>query len=674
MKLIGTILYLITIAFSVSFTQMVSPESICWNDSTQTYIISDAGAGKLLSMDANGNVTDFTTGLTQPKGITMGTISLWVTDVTDILEIDPKSGEVLNTYPVIGSMSLNDICFDGLWYLYFSDMQGNRIYRMDELTAEITPWSIGIMSAPNGIFYDSYGGLIVVSYSDPAKIYSVDSEQGNVTELMQTNLGQLDGIAYDEGRERYYISSWKTNSVYTVDPSFASPPQLLRSGINGPADMFYNSTTDTLAVPAMNSSQIVFIGFGTTKISIMGSDLVCENTIQTYKVAAAQGKSYRWSVSGGQIQGQANRDSVIIDWGSSGSGSVKIVQTDNLTQAKDSAEIIVEIVALPNVNVLGIKDVCENNIEIYHVFNPSGYSNLWAVVNGEIIGDAIFDTIIVQWYKIPEEEDSLTISGFVTLIQTNDLSGCSNTNSRKINISKKPTPAISGNSSVCAGQTESYSSGITEDANNEWQVSGGGMIGDGRDTILRVVWELPGDGVITLKQVNNLGCSDTARFNVVINPLPEKPVITQTGTTLNSTPAVSYRWFNNGEIIQGETQQTLTPIDSGSYTVEITDENGCKNLSNPFKFNPLSVFEGGIFVNKILIYPQPVTDKIYVKNIFASDITIKIYDILGNILMDEKYSGTALQNGIEVSSLNSGVYMLELTGKNTKMIRMFLKE
>jgi len=87
MKLIGIIFCLMLITGSMAISQIDAPESIVWNDSTQTYIISDAGAGKLLSMTKSGTITDFTTGLTQPKGIVMGAISLWVTDVTEIVEI-----------------------------------------------------------------------------------------------------------------------------------------------------------------------------------------------------------------------------------------------------------------------------------------------------------------------------------------------------------------------------------------------------------------------------------------------------------------------------------------------------------------------------------------------------------------------------------------------------------
>ena len=86
--------FLLTFLSVDALSQITSPESIIWNEYTETYIISDAGAGKLLSMDKSGAVGDFTTGLNQPKGLVMGNFSLWVTDVTEIVEIDPITGEI----------------------------------------------------------------------------------------------------------------------------------------------------------------------------------------------------------------------------------------------------------------------------------------------------------------------------------------------------------------------------------------------------------------------------------------------------------------------------------------------------------------------------------------------------------------------------------------------------
>jgi sugar lactone lactonase YvrE len=266
MRKIYVLLVIFWLVFQELICQPISPESIIWNEFTETYIISDTEEGKLLSLAGDGSYSLFTNGLEQPKGLAIGFFSLWVTDIDKLVEVDLLSGVVLNRYKIPEANSLNDVTTDGFGNLYVSDLKAGKIFKVNELTGTSEVFSKGTLNAPNGMYYDPLGGIIVVSFADPAKIYTIDTEEGNVMELMQTNLGQLDGITLDIKRNVYYISSWKTNSVYIFDPAFMDPPELLQGGFDGPADIFYNELTDTLAIPSMNSGEITFIGFGSTDV------------------------------------------------------------------------------------------------------------------------------------------------------------------------------------------------------------------------------------------------------------------------------------------------------------------------------------------------------------------------------------------------------------------------
>ena len=58
-------------------------------------------------------------------------------------------------------------------------------------------------------------------------------------------------------------------------------------------------------------------------------------------------------------------------------------------------------------------------------------------------------------------------------------------------------------------------------------------------------------------------------------PPPVPPVITQTADTLISSFGYSYKWFLNGNIIPGATSQQIIISQTGNYSVELTDSNGC---------------------------------------------------------------------------------------------------
>ncbi|MFH1051783.1 MAG: T9SS type A sorting domain-containing protein [bacterium] len=665
------LLFVLFIIYSTGlYSQVTSPESIIWNELTGNYIISDVSTGKLVSMEKDGYFSDFTTGLSQPKGLYFDGFSIWVTDLREIVEIDAETGVIIEKHTIAGAGSLNDIVGDDMGYLYISDMQNNRIYRYDVFTGTAIVFSNGLLPSPNGIYYDILGGLIVVSFGQGGGIYSVDAEEGNVELLVQTGLGQLDGIAYDIKRDRYYISSWATNSVYIFDASFEETPQLLRSGLNGPADIFFDEESDTLIVPVMNAGQIVFIGFETEKITISGKDSVCENSTEIYRTESSGSKTNSWTVSGGEIQGSAEIDSIEVVWGMSGIGTVKIVQSDTETLTKDSAEISVNIFALPDVNILGSKVVCENNIEKYYASLQSGVTNKWTVEKGELIGEDTSDTITVNWETIPEEEDSSTVSGFVTLTRTNNITGCSNTSFEKVGISKKPNSYFTGSNKTCVLNTNYYYTRYEENTECYWMIEGGTLIGNNNDTMAVINWEEEGEAKLSLIKNNIFGCSDTTSIDILVHPSP-KPVITENNGTLYSTKAVDYQWYLNDIAIQDAIEQSYTPEQTGNYKVWITDENGCIGTSDEYYYEMTDVNDDLWSIKDIYLYPVPVKNILFISGNYDFVSEIKIYNLLGKIIYNKNLKIDDIKSGINLNCLPSGIYfMLVKTDNQLKSLRL----
>jgi len=96
-------------------------------------------------------------------------------------------------------------------------------------------------------------------------------------------------------------------------------------------------------------------------------------------------------------------------------------------------------------------------------------------------------------------------------------------------------------------------------------------------------------GVYTA-QLDALGCHSQFGRNitVTVNPLPPTPTITPGGPTtfcqgssvvLTSSSAAGYQWKLNGSPIGGATLQTYSATTTGSYTVTISDANGCTAAS-----------------------------------------------------------------------------------------------
>ena len=75
-------------------------------------------------------------------------------------------------------------------------------------------------------------------------------------------------------------------------------------------------------------------------------------------------------------------------------------------------------------------------------------------------------------------------------------------------------------------------------------------------------------------------------------------------------------------------------------------------------------------LNKIIIYPNPATDNIYISNLTEAT-TLKIYDINGKLVLEDNVSD---KEYINISKLARGIYQIKFEGKDWGEIRKLIKE
>jgi len=156
-----------------------------------------------------------------------------------------------------------------------------------------------------------------------------------------------------------------------------------------------------------------------------------------------------------------------------------------------------------------------------------------------------------------------------------------------------------------------------------------------------------------------------------VNPLPTAPLISynNSGTVSIDNPdaTATYQWYYNGALLTGETANTVdaTVYGSGDYSVEITDINGCVNLSTPLMVVLASVDKaedlGWAIYN---IFPNPTQSYVTVNMELdqAEDLTFNVHDALGRTVWSDTrnlQAGKQLER-LDLSSLNVGFYLIEI--------------
>ncbi|MBK9191755.1 MAG: T9SS type A sorting domain-containing protein [Crocinitomicaceae bacterium] len=161
-------------------------------------------------------------------------------------------------------------------------------------------------------------------------------------------------------------------------------------------------------------------------------------------------------------------------------------------------------------------------------------------------------------------------------------------------------------------------------------------------------------------------CSVNFQQSVTVNSNPTPTVSYNSGLFETQTYS-SYQWYFNGNPISGATFITLIPTQgTGQYYVVVTDANGCNGTSNAFNyFVGIDEFS----LESFSIYPNPVNE--YIDLSFSGIVfeSAEIFNASGQLILLVKPNDFQL----EVSELNSGIYLLVLKTENQIYSTKFLK-
>lgn len=202
---------------------------------------------------------------------------------------------------------------------------------------------------------------------------------------------------------------------------------------------------------------------------------------------------------------------------------------------------------LPEVNLGNDISICEGTpTTLYNLYNTS-YSNHWST--GASTSSIEITTAGTYWLQVGNTTD-----------------GCFNTDTIIVSAVATPQTTLPGDTSVCIGTSISLNAGVNA---NSYHWSNGA-------TTARTSYTITGNTEIWIDVAGSNGCVNRDKVTVTALALPNvnlgDDAYVNSNTTLDAGSGfTSYRWQD------GSTNQTLTVTQDGSYSVTVTDANGCAN-------------------------------------------------------------------------------------------------
>ena len=392
-------------------------------------------------------------------------------------------------------------------------------------------------------------------------------------------------------------------------------------------------------------SDFLFIFLKPETAPIIGDTVVCANEIITYSTSETSGSAYCWDINGGTLVGSnPSSSSVDIQWDSIGVHQLNVIESSSFEAIGDTQSISVLVNGLPSVSTGNDQEICKNDSTTISANGAVIYS--WMPITGLV---SPYDSITIAH---PSITTTYTVTG-------TDANTCQAKDSITIMVHTLPIVYAGPDTIICAGEI------ITLNGSGASSYSWDNAIVNGSpfSPIASATYTVTGTDANT--------CQSTDSITILVNILPEIPIIMRNNDSIYTSNGYSYSWLLDGTVVTGENNHFISPVEPGTYVVEVTDSNGCKSTSAPFLIlsKNSSLDDKNNLIN---IFPNPNKGlfKISFKALVEQQGKMEIYNILGENIYDASFECKDIL--LNIQDLMGGIYLIRIYFNDTEYIGKFI--
>ncbi len=306
---------------------------------------------------------------------------------------------------------------------------------------------------------------------------------------------------------------------------------------------------------------------------ITGADEVCPFGSYSYRTNGLPGHIFQWEINNGGTVLTEEGPQINVRWGANEPYEISVRQKNTVGPGCSSLPITLSVSQINEISINELTDACVDQLATYSATLSEDVEYFWQTNTdaGTIVEGQGSDQIKVLWHREGDALLSLIVCGSLDIIN--------------VAVQPKQNPVVNHPAGLCelaagaVSTTQTYST-------YEWRDEFGGFVSNDASPDL-----FP--GYYELMVTDNFGCEENTSFYIETFPAPVITISTPGDhgycPALGGAPVLyalddpegyTYQWQFQGVDLAGETATQTIGDQFGTYTVVVTDANGCTNVSN----------------------------------------------------------------------------------------------